>query len=114
TVARASRTVIAGHAFQRARSVADLLRGADDFTSPGQNLVFADVDGHIAYKAASAIPERAAGEGLWPLDARDPGAAWTRVRLPREMPALVDPPSGYVVTANNQIGTGPLPMQISH
>jgi penicillin amidase len=113
TVARASRTVIAVHAFQRARSVAEWLEAAGDFTSPGQGMVVADVEGHIAYKAAAAIPLRGTGDGRLPTDARDPAAAWRGIVPPAALPAIVDPATGFLVTANNQIGRGPDAMRIT-
>jgi len=113
TVARTSRTVVAVHAFQRARSVAEWLDATRDFTSPGQGLVAADVEGHIAYKAAAAIPIRGTGDGSLPTDARDPRAAWRGILPPEALPAIVDPPGGFLVTANNQIGTDPGAMRIT-
>ena len=36
------------------------------FGAPGQNVVYADVDGHIGYQATGMIPIRAAGDGSVP------------------------------------------------
>lgn len=113
TAAKTSRTVRAVHAFQHARSVTEWLDATRDFTSPGQGLVAADVEGHIAYKAAGAIPLRGMGDGRFPTDAKDPRAAWRGILPPESLPAVVDPPSGFLVTANNQIGTSPGAMRIT-
>ncbi len=39
--------------------------------SPGQNVVYADVEGHIGYQATGLVPIRAAGDGLVPASGSD-------------------------------------------
>ena len=67
------------------------------------NFVFADRGGAIGYRMSGAVPRRARGEGLLPRDgASSPGPP---DRLPPEaMPGLLDPPSGFVVSANQAPG----------
>jgi penicillin amidase len=67
------------------------------------NFVWAHRDGAIGYRMAGAVPARAPGEGLLPRDgATSPGPP---PPLPPEaMPRLVDPPEGFVVSANNAPG----------
>lgn len=67
------------------------------------NFVFASVEGQVGYRLAGQIPARAAGEGLLPAD----GATSTGPpppRPPATLPRVVDPPSGYVVSANDAPG----------
>lgn len=70
----------------------------------GQNITYADRDGHIMYFYGGNTPVRTAGgrahwEGIVPGDG--PGNLWTRVHGFDEMPKVIDPPSGYVQNAND-------------
>ena len=41
-----------------------------DFVAPGQNVMYADVDGHIGYQATGKVPIRVAGDGSLPVSAQ--------------------------------------------
>jgi penicillin amidase len=72
--------------------------------TPSVNFVYADVDGHIAYQSTGRIPIRAAGhQGLVPVPGWDGRAEWQRFIPYEEMPKSVDPPAGFLVTANNKV-----------
>src|SRR5207344_1987116 len=60
-----------------------------DFVVPPQNFVYADVEGHIGYYAPGHFPIRKDGEwaGWIPFD---------------ELPHAFDPPSHFIVSANNR------------
>ncbi|MEX2445781.1 MAG: penicillin acylase family protein [Dehalococcoidia bacterium] len=93
-------------ALARAGSVAEAEAAVGAWPGTTFNFVFADVDGHIGYRMAGRVPRRAVGEGLLPrTGATSPGpsAPWP----PEDMPRLVDPPSGVVVSSNHAPG-GPL------
>jgi penicillin amidase len=71
--------------------------------SPGQNLVYADVDGRVGYQSPGLVPVRGAGDGLLPAPGWDSSYEW-RGWVPFEsMPSVVDPAAGYLVTANNKV-----------
>jgi putative mRNA 3-end processing factor len=80
---------------------------ADDFLGPGQNILYADVDGHIGWRATGVLPLRAAGDdGRLPRDGVGTGHDWSGYLPQSRMPRVLDPPSGRVVTANQRlIGT---------
>lgn len=70
---------------------------------PGQNIIYADRDGHIMYSYGGTTPVRSAGnrahwEGIVPGDSS--ANLWTSVHGYAEMPKVMDPPSGYVQNAN--------------
>jgi penicillin amidase len=70
------------------------------YPGPGMNFVYADVDGHIGYQAAGFLPERLRHDGDVPVDGA-PGQFEWGARIPfDEMPSAFDPPSGMIVTAN--------------
>ena len=68
---------------------------------PSQNLVYADVDGNIGYLAPGAMPIRASGDGTMPVPGWTSQYGWTGTIPFDELPSAYNPPSGYIVTANN-------------
>ena len=67
------------------------------------NFVFAARDGRIGYRLVGSIPRRALGEGLLPEDgARSPGPP--PALAGDELPRLLDPASGLIVSANQPPG----------
>ena len=73
------------------------------FGAPGQNVVYADVDGHIGYQATGRVPIRAAGDGSLPVSGSDDAHEWKGWIPFDEMPHVYDPPSGILATANGRI-----------
>jgi penicillin amidase len=82
----------------------EALRG---YGTPSQNFVYADAEGHIGYQLPGVIPIRRSGaDGRRPA-AGDGGAFDWRGTIPFEdLPWQLDPPAGWIVTANNA-PTGP-------
>jgi penicillin G amidase len=73
------------------------------FGGATQNVVYADVDGHIGYHAAGFVPIRAAGDGLTPVPGNTDQYSWTGYIPFAELPNVYDPASGVVGTANARI-----------
>jgi penicillin G amidase len=73
------------------------------FIAPGQNAMYADVDGHIGYQAAGRVPIRAAGDGSLPVSGSDDAHEWKGWIPFDEMPRVYDPPGGILATANGRI-----------
>jgi penicillin amidase len=73
------------------------------FGGPSQNVVYADVDGHIGYQATGRIPVRASGDGLLPQSGADAAHDWTGYVPFDDLPKIYDPPSGILATANGRI-----------
>jgi penicillin amidase len=73
------------------------------FTAPGQNVVYADVDGNIGYQATGRVPIRAAGDGTLPVSGADDAHEWTGYVPFEEMPSVFNPPSGILATANGRV-----------
>ena len=88
-----------------------------DTAGPGQNIVYADVEGHIGFIVAAKIPVRKCGvfpQADSPLPADTPcGAApmpgdtdafeWNGYVPFDELPQVLDPPGGIIATANAQV-----------
>jgi len=71
------------------------------FEVPAQNLTYADVDGNIGYQAPGLIPLRASGNGTMPVPGWTSEYGWTGYIPFEALPSTFNPPSGYIVTANN-------------
>jgi penicillin amidase len=78
-------------------------RAFSTFSAPGQNVVYADVDGHIGYQTTGRVPIRAAGDGSLPVSGNDDTHEWKGWVPFDEMPHVYDPPSGILATANGRI-----------
>jgi acyl-homoserine lactone acylase PvdQ len=73
-----------------------------DYAVAGQNLLFASADGHIGQiLALEQVPAAAWSGSLGRLDPQDPRAAWGPGVPSTDLPAALDPPTGYLVSANN-------------
>src|SRR3989449_586569 len=84
-----------------------------NFDAPGQNVVYADVDGNIGYQATGKIPVRATGDGSLPENGSDNAHEWTGYIPFEQLPSIFNPPSGIVATANNRITPDGYPYSIS-
>ncbi len=73
------------------------------FIAPGQNVMYADMDGHIGYQATGWVPIRAAGDGSLPVSGSDDAHEWKGWIPFDEMPRVYDPPTGILATANGRI-----------
>ncbi len=74
---------------------------------PTQNVVYSDDQGHIAYQAVGRVPLRPAGLAGVPI--RDATHEWQGYIPFDQMPNAVDPPSGFLATANSRVTTDKFP-----
>ena len=70
------------------------------YPGPGSNFVYADVDGNIGYHAAGFLPVRRGFSGSVPLDGASGKFEWDGFIPYEELPAVWNPPSGIIATAN--------------
>jgi len=71
--------------------------------APGQNVVYADVDGNIGYQTTGRVPIRAAGDGSLPVSGADDAHEWNGYIPFDRLPSIYNPPSGVIATANGRI-----------
>jgi penicillin G amidase len=83
------------------------------FDAPGQNVVFADVDGNIGYQATGKISIRATGDGCLPENGSDDAHEWTGYIPFDKLPRVYNPASGIIATANGRITPDGYPYSIS-
>jgi len=88
-------------------------RGFSEFDAPGQNVVYADVDGNIGYQATGKVPIRASGDGSLPVDGSNNAHEWKGYIPFEKLPSVFNPPSGFIGTANARITTDKYPYSIS-
>ena len=103
---RDSGTIDAALAFNSARSVADFIAASGKHLAPMQNVVVADVDGHIGMVSAGRVPVRKPEndlKGLVPAPGWDARYDWAGVLEPTWTPRETDPPRGWIATANQRI-----------
>ncbi len=100
-----NQTAAVGAAANRAQSIADLQQAYDLFHSPMSNLVMADVDGNIGFKAVGKVPLRRADNdimGLAPSPGWDPRYEWSGWVPVAETPQS-NGEKGWIATANQNI-----------
>jgi penicillin G amidase len=107
---RSDSTSLVSHA----RNWKEFTEALRSFTAPTQNIVYADVDGHIGYYAAGVIPIRKSGDGSVPYDGSTDDGEWTSYIPTDKLPHLFDPPSGIIVTANQRIVGTDYPYFLTH
>jgi penicillin G amidase len=83
------------------------------FDAPGQNVVYADVDGNVGYQATGKIPVRATGDGSLPENGSDNTHEWAGYIPFEKLPSILNPPSGVIATANGRITPEGYPYSIS-
>lgn len=82
--------------------------------APAMNIVYIDRVGNIGYVGAGRIPVRRKGEGTLPSPGWDDAYGWSGQVSPMQWPRSYNPPSGYIVTANNKVANSSYPYFISH
>jgi penicillin amidase len=84
----------------RAGNWQEFTRAVARFPGPAQNLVYADVDGNIGYHASGRLPIRKGYAGDVPVDGSSGENEWQGFIPFDELPSFYNPPSGVIVTAN--------------
>lgn len=87
----------------RATNEAAFRAGCAQIGVPALNLVFADTTNHIGYQFVGRAPLRPEGCGVRPVPGWTGKYEWDGYIPFDEMPALTDPPEGYIATANSRI-----------
>ena len=82
------------------------------FISVSQNINYADVEGNIGLHTAAGIPIRE-GNGNLVVSGEDDTYDWQGLVPFEELPNIYNPPSGFVVSANNRIVPDDYPYYIS-
>ncbi len=85
-----------------ARAAEEMDAAARGFSQPHMNLIYASASGRLGYRLIGSVPLRPAGTvGATVLSPETWPQGWTELRDEDSMPAWIDPPSDYLITANN-------------
>jgi penicillin G amidase len=83
------------------------------YPGPGQNFVYADVDGNIGYQATGMLPIRKNFDGDVPVDGASGDFEWEGFIPFDQLPAFYNPPRGWIVTANQNPFPENFPYRVS-
>jgi penicillin amidase len=97
----------------RARNWGEFTAALSNYIGPGQNFVYADVDGNIGYHAAGKLPVRRGFSGDVPLDGSSGNYEWDGYVPFDQLPSAFNPPSGIIVTANQNVFPENFPYTVS-
>jgi len=89
--------------FMKGSSLDDFIKGMDQIVVPNQSWVAADADGRIAYLPGGFVPIRKKGIGVMPVPGESGDFDWVGFIPTNELPQAVDPPRGYMATANHEV-----------
>ncbi len=101
-------------AVARATSFEEFREAVRAVECPGQNFVYADVDGTIGYQCTGAYPRRRAGDGTSPVPGWTADHDWEGFVDFEELPWSKDPTLGYLATANQRIHDDAYPYLIGN
>lgn len=94
-----SAAYLAGLQSMRASNLDEFRDAVSRFGTPALNHLYADIDGTIAWLPFGMTPRRSNWDGLLPA-AGDGRFEWDGFLRLEEMPSKVDPPEGFVYSAN--------------
>ncbi len=97
------RTMDAVFALDQAGDFSQFREAAALLSAPSQSLVYADRAGHIGYQLPGTFPRRGLGDGQTPAPGWDARYDWRGTVPFAELPYVYDPPSGYIVAANQPV-----------
>ncbi len=86
-----------------AGSGAELVASLSEHTTPVSSMIWADRGGSIGFKVIGTLPLRRGGCPDVPKPGWSGEFEWEGTVPYEELPALTDPESGYLVTANNRV-----------
>jgi penicillin amidase len=89
--------------YNRARTLEEFREALRNFNVPAQNFVIADREGNIAYQMPGDVPIRAQGDGWLPVPGWNNDFEWTGYIPFDQLPWSLNPPQGYIVTANQAV-----------
>eukprot|EP01119_Soliformovum_irregulare_P000743 TRINITY_DN1054_c0_g1_i1.p1 TRINITY_DN1054_c0_g1~~TRINITY_DN1054_c0_g1_i1.p1 ORF type:complete len:615 (-),score=211.65 TRINITY_DN1054_c0_g1_i1:60-1904(-) len=96
-------TAIAMYKVMYARNFDEFRSALSLLTNPAQNFIYADIQGNIGYQCPGRTPIRVEGHsGKYPVHSNS-SYHWQGFVSFSELPFVLNPKSGFIVSANNQV-----------
>jgi penicillin amidase len=87
----------------KAKNWNEFKNAVEQFSTPGQNFVYADKGGNIGYVFGGAIPRRTGNSTTFLFDGSKSENDWEGFVPRNESPFLFNPSENYIATANNKV-----------
>ena len=101
-------------AIARATNQTEFLKSMNAWKLPGENFVYADVDGNIGWIAAAQTPIRNNHDGLLPVPGASGAYEWKGFLDTQDLPQSFNPPRRWIATANHNILPKDYPHEIAY
>jgi penicillin G amidase len=102
------------HRLNTAENFEQFRAALEEWTCPGQNFVYADVDGNIGYQCTGIHPIRGRGDGTLPVPGWDSEYEWQGYVPFEELPWAYNPEEGFIATANAKPHDDTYPYLLGH
>ena len=99
----AGKSVYGWFLLNKAQNWNDFAHGVENITAPGLNIVYADVEGNIGYYNSGKVPVRTKQQAAVPQEGWSGENDWKAFVPFSEMPHVLNPEKGYVITANHKV-----------
>ena len=90
--------------YDAAQNWGEFRQAVTNFSVPAQNMIFADIEGNIAYQTPGNIPVREPGHrGDYPAPGWTDEYEWLEYIPFDQLPSTFNPQDGFIATANNAV-----------
>ena len=97
---RATNEMLAVYLLNKAKSYNEFVDAILNFQCPAQNMAYADRGGNIAIWGQGQFVNKWKDQGKYVMDGSDSATLWGELIPMRENPHVLNPPQGYVSSAN--------------
>ncbi len=93
---------LSAYKLNKAGNLNEFRTAVSHFKVPGQNFVYGDRKGNIAYYSGAGIPARGEGDPRMILEGTTRKTQWKGYIPFTDLPSAVNSPQGYIATSNNR------------
>lgn len=100
---RATNELLALYQMNRAHSYSEFTESIMHFICPAQNMIYADRAGNIAIWGQGQFINKWKDQGKYVMEGKDSLTLWGQDIPMRENPHVINPPQGYIASANQTV-----------
>ncbi|MEO6830901.1 MAG: penicillin acylase family protein, partial [Chitinophagaceae bacterium] len=100
---RGTNELLSVYLLNRAQNYDQFVAAIQHFECPAQNFVYADVVGNIAMWGQGKFINKWRGQGKYVMEGHDSATLWGQDIPMMENPHVLNPPQGYLASANQQV-----------